>query len=302
MTWRSLLALAAYVLLFPPLFVLAPLAGLLAASRPATFREWAWIGAAGLWLAVSLQQPGGLVAQFLNAWALFLTGGFVVVMLLYRRRLVPGALATTVFGLGAATVWVRLLGSRWQDLELAVAHAGWEYARQVQGDVSAQLADAFAQGVGPIAQLFPGLLVLMALPGLALAWAWYHRIATHPAGEPAGRFSDFRFDDHLVWLVVMCAAGTLLPLPLGVLGIFGNIVLVTGALYALRGLAVVWGALGALTISPAMGALLVLVALFLLAVLPVALGGFFAIGLADTWIDFRRRFGSADTRGSGPWK
>jgi hypothetical protein len=34
----------------------------------------------------------------------------------------------------------------------------------------------------------------------------------------------------------------------------------------------------------------------LLFILPVALGGFFALGVADTWVDFRRRFASADSR------
>ena len=71
MTWRAILLLGAYVVLFPPLFVLGPLAGLLVASRPRTLREGAWIGAAVLWLVVSLWQPGGLAAQMLHAWALF---------------------------------------------------------------------------------------------------------------------------------------------------------------------------------------------------------------------------------------
>ena len=32
-------------------------------------------------------------------------------------------------------------------------------------------------------------------------------------------------------------------------------------------------------------------------VLPVALGGCFALGLADTWVDFRRRYAAADQQG-----
>ncbi len=51
------------------------------ASRPATLREWAWIGAAVLWLLVTLGQSGGLATQMLHAWALFVTGAFVVLML-----------------------------------------------------------------------------------------------------------------------------------------------------------------------------------------------------------------------------
>ena len=44
-------------------------------------------------------------------------------------------------------------------------------------------------------------------------------------------------------------------------------------------------------------ALLAILFLGVLIILPVALGGFFALGLADTWVDFRRRFHTADARG-----
>ncbi len=85
--------LLGYLVLFPPLFVLGPLAGLLAASRPTTLREWAWIGAAVLWLLTSAVRPGGLATEILSAWALFLTGAFVVCMLVGDRRLRCRALA-----------------------------------------------------------------------------------------------------------------------------------------------------------------------------------------------------------------
>lgn len=296
-----MLLLAGYVVFFPPLFVLGPLAGLLVASRPSTAREWAWIAAAGLWLAVTLGQPGGLAAQMLHAWALFVTGAFVALMLPGRRSLVSGALLATVFSFGSATAWAWSLGSRWRDIQLAVAHTGWEFCRQLlaQSNLGADrlealrgYVDALADGIGLMAELFPALLILAALPGLALAWAWYHRLSARPAGAPGGRFADFRFSDQLVWLVVVALAAFVLPLPGEVHGLVGNVALVASSLYAARGLAVTWGSVEAFPVL-----VLVAMAVGLLFILPVALGGFFALGLADTWVDFRRRFASADSKG-----
>ncbi len=301
MTWRAILLLGAYVVLFPPLFVLGPLAGLLLASRPRTLREWAWIGAAALWMVVWLWQPGGLAEQMLHAWALFITAAFVVLMLSGRVSLVPGALLSTVFGLGAATAWTWWLGSRWRDVQLAVAHAGWDAGRQLleQARDSAErlqvvqaLMAPLGDGVAVMAQLFPGVLMVSALPGLALAWAWYHRIAARPAGEPAERFGAFTFSDHLVWLVVACLVVLVLPLPGPVNDVAANLAVVIGGLYAARGAAVLSGTVDGFPL-PVM--ILILFGVFLF--LPVAVGGAFALGLADTWVDFRHRFSDAGQQG-----
>lgn len=297
--------LLAYVLLFPPLFVLAPLAGLLAASRPTTLREWAWISAALLWLSASLLRPGGLATQILSAWALFLTGGFVVCMLSAERRLVTGALLATLGGLGATTGWAWWLGTRWQDIQLAVAHLGWEFGRaliqQAQPDPARMasvriMVDALADGVGVMAHLFPALLILVSLPGLALAWAWYHRLAVRPAGPVPERFAEFRFSDQLVWLVVLCAAVFVLPVPAPVRELTGSLGVVIGVLYSARGAAILWSRIASFSFLS-----LVVVGIGVLLILPVVLGAAFALGLADTWVDFRRRF-MAGTEGRAPWK
>jgi hypothetical protein len=283
-----------------------PLAGLLIASRPATLREWIWIAAAGVWLAVSLPQSGGLAIQIQQAWALFLTGAFVVLMLSGRRGVVGGALLATVAALAAATGWVWWVGTRWQDIQLAVAHTGWEARRELLNspglDATRQesirvLMDQLADGIGTMARLYPAILVLTALPGLALAWAWYHRLASEPAGRPGGRFSGFRFSDQLIWLVVVCAAVFVLPVGEQVQSFVGNLALVTGGLYVARGAAVLWGSIEHFPL------LLIVVACFgVVLILPVSLGACLALGLADTWVDFRRRFPPAGTEGRAPWK
>jgi hypothetical protein len=247
---------------------------------------------------VTLGQPGGLAAQTLHAWALFVTAAFVVLMLPGRRALVAGSLLATVFGLGAATGWAWALGTRWHDIQLAVAHAGWEYCRRLLARLAAGteslpelqvLINALGDAVGVVSELFPALLVLTALPGLALAWAWYHRIARHPIGTPAGQFAQFQFNDQLIWLVVVSMVAFVVPLPSEVRAGLGNVALVACGLYAARGAAIAWGAME--RFPAALMAALVVGAVF---ILPAALGGCFAIGLADTWVDFRRRFQTAD--------
>jgi hypothetical protein len=291
--------LAGYLLFFPPLFVLGPLAGLLLASRPGTLREWAWISAAGLWLALSLYQPGGLAMQAQHAWALLVTAGFVVLMLSGHMRVVSGALWATVAGLGLVTLWARLLGTRWQDIQIAVAHQGWEACRALlawgQTLAPEQLPglrtylDGVAAMVAITSDLLPAVLVLRVLPGLALAWGWYHRLAFRPAGAPAERFADFRFNDQLVWAVVGCVAVWVLPVPAPVRDIAGNVGLVLGGLYVARGVAITWTTLETFPFL-----VLLIVGVGMLFILPVALGGSFALGLADTWVDFRRRLRPAN--------
>jgi hypothetical protein len=299
-TWRAVGLLAAYLVLFPPLFVLAPLAGLLVASRPATLREWAWIGAAGLWFALSALPPVGLASQVLHAWALFVTAGFVVIMLAGRARPVTAGLTASIFGLGAVTAWSWLIGTGWKDLEVAVARAGWEACRQLLAQASLpperlaalrDYVDLLGEGVPAAASLLPAMLVLSAIPSLCLAWAWYRRLASQPAGPPAGRFAEFSFSDQMVWLVVASVAASIVPLPDPVQSVAANLALVTAGLYAGRGAAIAWSG-----IEEFPGLILALMFLGILFILPVALGGFAALGVADTWVNFRQRYAAEATR------
>jgi hypothetical protein len=303
-TVRAVLALTAYLLVFP-LFVLGPLAGLLLASRPTTAREWAWVVAALAWCGMLLAVPAGIAGQTFKAWGLFVTAGFVVLMFTRRREPMIGACLASLFGFGAVTFWNWSLGTRWRDVQLAVEHAGWELCRQLldqaravgagssegaqkYAEVLRLYAEGLAPGVSLMADLYPGLLFLGALPGLALAWAWYHRVAVKPVGAPSRGFAEFRFSDQLVWVVLLAGGALLVPLPPLLAGAVANVALVAGGLYAARGAAILWGSLESFPT-----AVLVIMFFGVLLILPVAVGGCFAIGLADTWVDFRRRFAVA---------
>jgi hypothetical protein len=141
------------------------------------------------------------------------------------------------------------------------------------------------------AQLFPALVGLASMAGLGLAWWLYVRLALGRRGA-LGPLRDFRFNDHWVWLFV----GGLLALILGV-GELGtragsNAVLFMGALYALRGAAVVLFVNGGIS---AFGVGLLALGMMFLA--PVILAGALLIGLGDTWLDIRTRAARAADAG-----
>ena len=218
-------------------------------------------------------------------------------MLTGQRRVVAGALNAALIATALATIWARVLGTRWHDVMLAVAHQGWELCRSLSqsGALSPERAagvqayvDAMAPGVTLAATLFPGMLIAVALPGMVLAWSWYHRIAEQPYGQPLQPFAEFRFGDDLVWAVVACLALLVLPVPDSARILGGNLAVVLGSLYGARGAAVAWSAIRSLP-----GGVLVALGLGSVFILPVALSGLCLFGLTDTWVDFRRRFAPA---------
>jgi hypothetical protein len=259
-----------------------------------------------LWLSTALLRPAGLAAQILSAWALFLTGAFVVLMQSGRRQLVSGALLGAGCSLAASAAWAWWLGTRWEQIQFTVTHMGWEFRRELlaQADLDQErmasariVLDALTDGFRVMAHLFPAVLILISLPGLALAWAWYHRLARRPVGPGPEPFASFRFSDQLIWLVVGCVALFVLPVPESIRGLTDNLAVVTGGLYAARGAAIIWGNIETFPLL-----VLAVILVGVVIILPVALGGCFALGLADTWVDFRRRFPGADIQGSDPWK
>ena len=287
--WGQVLVLAGFLLFAPPMFLFGPLAALLLVSRPATVREWVWLLGALGWSALWLLHPGGLGAQFARSAAVLVSGCFLALTLWRPSNRMCRALTATGAAALALAVWMVGLGLRWAAVQGAVEEemevfqtamrrtlsgsAGWsEMSRQVS-----LMADT-------ISLLYPGLLALAAIAGLRLAWAWYHRIADHPVGAPPVPFPGFGFNDQLIWGWVLGLALALLPAPSWAPVAGANVLLVWGALYATRGLAVVTF-FGRRT-PPVV---LVALALITMVMLPFILGGLTIVGLADTWLDFRRR-------------
>jgi Predicted membrane protein (DUF2232) len=292
------LLLVAFLLLAPPVFLFAPLAALLLLARPATWREWLWFLAAATWTGFWLHGTGGLAGQFARAGAVLLTGTYFALTVWRPSARFSRALATTGLAAGALLVWLWHLEVSWSELQHAVEQDLWSYNRQLIVGLSQAGADTGAPGllnqislmVRTIAAFYPALLALTGLAGLMLAWTWHRRIARRPLGPALPGLAAFAFNDQLVWGWVVGVGLCLLSLPEGGRALGLNLLLVWAVLYAARGLAVFRA--GARRVPIPVIATLTLVAMFLL---PFVVGGLTLLGLADTWLDFRRRLSPSTT-------
>jgi len=296
---RLVLVAVAFGLLVPaPLFAF-PFAVMLAFSRPASRGEVIMASLAGGLSMWWLLQPGNPPDQALRAALLLSTAAFV---LLARF----GALSFThraLIAIGVATAGVTLFfvafGWSWDQLHwwvisqrtqeggqaLAVLRAG------ARGDSSAALIDnlqtVLARSAAFEADNYAAMTGLKLLAGLALATALYHRVATNPRGPALGRFRDFRFTEHLGWAAAIPLVIILLPDLIRAKVAAANMLLLVGALYALRGLAVAAFVAGLAGTGPIATALVLMAAFFML---PVVIGGGILLGVLDAGMDLRRRW------------
>lgn len=288
----GVLVLLGFLLVAPPVFVLGPLAALLAVSRPGNWRERIWLGAAVALTVLWLGAPGDISQQVVRAGAMGLTGGTLAVAIAGRhstpfRMAVTAAIAAT---LGTVT-WAAVLGTRFSAFQDTVASALRAEYQALAAQSAArsspemeQLLQTLLESADTVASLYPGMLVVLGVAGCMLAWLWVHRIASAPVGRAPGRFRDFRFNDHAIWGGILTLAVWLLPAPAAVDLVTANLLVAWCALYLVRGLAVSTTMLAG---SP--WPMRVAAILFAIPFLPFVSGALLAMGLADIWMDFRRR-------------
>jgi hypothetical protein len=269
-----------------------PLTALLLLAGPRTGREWWWIALGTAWTVVWWMAPGSLAEQLIKAWGVVIAGCFVALAL---GREAPAGRAALLAPAIAAAAFAAVLpawGLTLRMLEFAVTRELWQgYRFLLSPDLglSPQLRDLvlrMSETATSVAAITPAGLFLGGALGLALAWQWSHRLAERPLGAPLPPFERFRFSDHLVWLLVVAIA-TVLGQRAGVLAAGSvplNLLLVMGGLYLARGVAILWP--GLLRLPLVVRGLWVVVSVMFL---PFAVSGLLGIGLADTWIDFRRR-------------
>ncbi len=145
-----------------------------------------------------------------------------------------------------------------------------------------------------VSQLYPALLALAGDRGTPAGLGLVSPAREPPAGAAAARRSG-PSGSATSWSGAGSSAlgadcSSRCPRPGGSSG--ANLLLVLGVLYAARGLAVFFGAARASGRAGA-AAVLLLISMFLL---PFVVGGLTLLGLADTWLDFRRRLVDADHR------
>jgi hypothetical protein len=134
------------------------------------------------------------------------------------------------------------------------------------------------------AVVFPALLALESLAVLALAWSLFHRLSRTRIGNPLAALSEFRFDDKLIWGLLLGLA-LLLPQGRGELSAAGwTLVVFFGGLYALRGLAV-----GAWLLRSRRKWIAAVFVVAMLALPVYGLAALLGLGVGDTWVDWRHR-------------
>lgn len=292
----------------PFALVAVPLAVYLVAQRPSRRDAVAAVAVAAAG-TVTLAGPGDPFGALESAWVVLLAGALGVVLLARPgRAFVPSALQVLGLAAGAGALLVWLTSLTWPEITWRVARHYSLQARLILGPMAdaADLAGGDASaligtlersvdaGIHLASGVFPALLLLQSLAAMALAWALYQRLAREPRGAPLVRLREFRFDDNLIWGIVLALVAVLVPRIVGVAALGGNLAVFFGGLYTVRGFAVVAAmaaAAGIEGVLAAAGATLVM--LFLA---PVAAMAALALGVTDTWVDWRRRL----ERAAGP--
>ena len=282
----------------------APLGLFLLLQRPMA-RE-ALLGAALLGLVawgVAHAAPG--FPRLEAAWVCALAGGATLALMLRPPAtgdLVATGLMAVGFAAAGAALFALPTGTTFAQVRwLAERHFGdqsrllFDALTQASGAVpggdSTPTLTAFQASADAVVQLvsrfLPGLVLLQSVAALAAAWALYQLLARHPEGAALPRLRDFRFNDHLVWGVVLALLALVMPVGAGVLRpIGGSLATFFGGLYVARGLGVVLALAAAAGFGGPLAA--VLSALITVFLLPIALLSALALGVSDTWVDWRK--------------
>ncbi len=289
------LATAAFAVLSPGLLIFLPLSLFLLSLPP---RRPLLVVLGVVLAGMALRGGGdGPLWYIERGWVLVLGAWFMVmVFALPAAGFFSRALAA--LGASAATValFLTVLPNGWQVLDWAVTRRIQETATDAsalwaRSSASNGWAERFTEALSQFAELqtllHPALVALESLAALGVAWWAYRRLAARER-HPLGRLRDFRFGDHMVWLLI---AGILLViLPLGEVAVRAgcNVLAFMGALYALRGAAILLVIFG---LKGPGGAFIA--GLMLLLLYPIALTTAILVGLTDTWFDLRARRAAA---------
>lgn len=247
-------------------------------------------------LALALVMAGGARDAFWyleRGWA-FLAGGCFVALTVRDPRSSFSARAMAAVAVAAAAVAV-ILGVRsgsWSVVEWAVEERvgqgiaqAMEAVRLLRGDASLPpaLVTAVYETVQMQIKVFPALVGISSMAALGVAWWGYTRLSSGN-DQGVGPLREFRFNDHLVWVFIVGLLLLLSQWEAVATRVGANAVVFMGALYALRGAAVILFLSGGLSLAG-----YVLLAFGLVFLPPLVLTGAMVVGLGDTWLDVRRR-------------
>ena len=256
--------------------IVTPLPGTPAFSAIA--KGWSLLLVASFGVASIMSPRQSFFPRALSAVGLAFTVGFALVMFASKR---PDAVERTV-----RSEYTRRVDAWLAEWESVSKTKEWqEITRDNPGmeALARESSDRLRQLPPITARLYPAVLALESLAVLALAWGLYHRVSRTRIGLPLAPLRDFRFNDQLVWGLVLGITAVAVPTLKAFSTIGLNLLLFFGVLYALRGLGVLawFFAPGRLMVALTIG-----LAIFMWPLLGVfALG----VGLGDTWLDWRSR-------------
>jgi hypothetical protein len=313
---RSILPVEQTMLLFVPAVAACALVGWWAGGR--AFLALAWVTIAVL-LVVTSPTPADSFYNLTRGWSLLLAGSFGLVCLfspnqpLFARSLVALGLTLvlaamiSLFGPVTLSHASKIVGAEfarrnaetmtmlqtalqthpkeWQELTQKIPQLA-----ELPNQTATELAALSRAGVA----VFPAILALQSLAAMALAWATYHRLGRARLGAPLRPLREFRFNDQLVWGLIVGLTIMLLPTLTSLSGVGRNLLVFFGALYAVRGFGVLswFMAPGTLAVTLGVGFVLlwapILNAFAALAFMLLGVAAL-ALGLGDTWADWRSR-------------
>ena len=242
-------------------------------------RGWAVLlpGVFGLFC---LARPGkGFLSQALPTVAVSLVVG--VLSLVLSSIPVGSQLDQTVMAeyMGRGNQWTVMIERLTATKEWSDYLANSPEARTLKQQVLTEYGRMPARSL----TVLPAMLALESMAVLAVAWALYHRLARVRIGPPLAPLRSFRFNDQLIWGLVVGITLVVLPSFAELRGVGLNLLVFFGALYVVRGLGVISWMLAPRRWTRALIVAVGLLAWQLLATMALALG------VGDTWLDWRNR-------------
>jgi hypothetical protein len=309
---RSLVPVEQMLLLVVPALAVCAAVAWWAGGRLAPALAWSALAVWVIWQPLPAESPG--YAAVARGWALVLAAAFGIVCFVWPRLpFFVRALSAIGMATAFALLWLLVTGrdpARLADVMGAElgrrSHASldawqrhlrtdgvWRSVSERAPEIAARAtasAEQLAELPSRTAPVVPALLGLESLAALGLAWGLHHRLSRVRLGPPLGSLVTFRFNDQLVWGLVAGVTIVIVPslAPLRAVGF--NLLLFFGALYALRGLGILrWLASERVALVAVVGVALLLPIVGLELLAGTLSGLALAVGLGDTWGDWRNR-------------
>ena len=270
----------------PSVLVAVPFLVLVATNLP---HRYAILSATLIAMLIVMIGPYDGMWYLERGWALLLGGSFVGLSIVRPKMKISDRALEAVFGaLMVLVILMTLIPGAWSIVD-------WVISDRIRTTVAQVIALGGSEGLAPALitalyqtaevqiLIFPALTALASMSALLLSW-WLFTLFSGRSEEVLGSVKNFRFNDHLIWIFVvgLFLLFTRWSEPLQRVG--SNAVVFIGALCAVRGAAVIVFITGGFSV---LGYAMTIFGLVI--VPPIVLGGAILIGIADIYLDFRKR-------------